>query len=106
MPATVTFPQSPAFDGTISTTSVDANPTLGRKLQCDIAKAFRKDYPSVNTVAVKLISTTEDAPATSDRNVYNHFGFVDFRATGITRSGAQVQFNGSISVDNGNIMAA
>ena len=106
MPATVTFPLSPSFDGTMSTTSVEANPTLGRKLQYAIAKAFRKDNPSVNTVAVKLISTTDGAPATSDRNVYNHYGFVDFKATGVTRSGAPIQFSGAISVDDGNIMAA
>ena len=106
MPAAVNFPLSPTFDGTMSSTSTEGNPELGRKLQCAIAEAFRKDHPSVSTVAIKLISTTDGAPATSDRNVYNHFGFVDFNATGITRSGAKVAFSGSISVDSGDIMAA
>ncbi len=100
-----TAPQSPVFDGTISTTSVKADPALGKKLQCAIAKAFRKEHPSVDTVAIKLISSIEGVPATSERNLYNSFNYVEFRATGVTRSGEQVEFNGAISADSETVLA-
>ena len=106
MPATISFPLSPNFNGRMASTSIEANPQRGRDLQRAIAEAFRKENPSVSTLAIKLISTTEGVPATSDRNIYNHYGFVDFKATGITRSGSQIKFNGSINVDDRSIMTA
>jgi hypothetical protein len=88
---------SPTFDGTFSTTSVEANPELGQFIKASAAKALQKAAPSASNFQVKLSNDLDGVAPTSERSIYNHYGFVSVTATATTCAGNTVTLTGEFN---------
>ena len=95
---------SPNFDGTIGTTSTEPNPELGKVIKQSAAKALLKEVPSVSNLQVKLASDLEGVDPTSERSIYNHYGFVNVVATGTTCAGNKVELEGQYDTNQMKLM--
>jgi len=94
MPAPIAIRTNPTFDGTFSTTSTEANPELGKFIKMTAATALQKAVPNAKNFQVTLTNDLEGIDPTSERSIYNHYGFVSVTATAQTCAGNTVTLNG------------
>lgn len=95
---------SPDFNGTIGTTSTAPNPEVGLVIKTAAVKALRQAAPSVTNIRVKLVSDLEGVDPTSERAIYNHFGFVNVVAQGTTCAGNTIKLNGEYDTNQWKLM--
>ena len=85
---------SPTFDGTFGTTSTEPNPELGQFIKMTAAKALKKAVPSATNFQVKFTNDLDGVDPTSERSIYNHYGYVSVTATAQTCAGNTVTLTG------------
>ena len=78
---TIPFQSNPAFDGTAASTRSEANPDLGYHVKVEVVRAPLKACPSAQDIKVELVSTIPGVDATSERAIYDHYGFIQIQAT-------------------------
>ena len=76
MPTPINIRTSPNFDGTMGTTSTEANPEVGQAIKTQAAQALQNAAPSASNFQIKFESDLEGVDPTSERAIYNHYGFV------------------------------
>lgn len=94
---------NPAFDGTAGSTTADANPELASAIKMAAAAALKAEVPSASNIRIQLSSTAEGVPPTSERALYDHFGFVDVSAKACTRAGS-IAMEGKYNANTGELM--
>ena len=94
---------NPAFDGTAGSTTTDANPALASAIKMAAAAALKTEVPSASNIRIQLSSTAEGVPPTSERALYDHFGFVDVNAMASTRAGS-IAMEGRYNTNSGELM--
>ena len=104
MNAAAVIRTSPNFDGTIGTTSTEPNPELGYMIKTAVAKEFTKAAPSAKNMQVKLLTDLDDVHPTSERSIYNHYGFVQVEASATTCAGNTITLKGNYDTNMGKLM--
>ena len=95
---------SPNFNGTMGTTSTEPNPEVGQVIKMAAAKELLKAAPSASNIQVKLITDLEGVDPTSERAIYNHFGFVEVEATATTCAGNTIKLHGEYDTNQWKLM--
>ena len=95
---------SPNFDGTIGTTSTEPNPELGYMIKTAAAKELLKAAPSAKDIQVQLHTDLDGVHPTSERSIYNHFGFVQVEASATTCAGNTITLKGNFDTNMGKLM--
>ena len=95
---------SPNFDGTIGTTSTEPNPELGYMIKTAVAKELLNAAPSATNIKVELVTDLEGVHPTSERSIYNHFGFVQVEASATTRAGNTITLDANFDTNMGKLM--
>jgi len=94
---------NPSFNGTMGTTSTEANPEVETAIKVAVEKALEAKIAGTIDIQVVLTSTLADVDPTSERAIYNHYGFVAVTATGKTSDGAGISLNGEYYVSSGEL---
>jgi len=94
---------NPNFDGTMGTTSTEANPEVETAIKVAVEKALEAKVAGATDIQVVLTSTLADVDPTSERAIYNHYGFVAVTATGRTSAGEAITLNGEYYVSSGEL---
>ena len=95
---------SPNFDGTIGTTSTEPNPELGFMIKTAVAKELLKSAPSAKDIQIKLLTDLDGVHPTSERSIYNHYGFVQVEASATTCAGNTINLEGNFDTNAGKLM--
>ena len=95
---------SPTFDGTAGSTSSQPNPELGLVIKTAAAKALLKAAPSASNIQVTLKSTLDGVDPTSERAIYDHFGFVEVSAKATTCAGSVIELSGEFDTNAGKLI--
>ena len=103
MPAPIAIRTSPNFDGTMGTTSTEANPELGQAIKSQAVQALQKAAPSASNFQVKLSTDLEGVDPTSERAIYNRYGFVQVTAQATTCAGNTISLSGEFNVNQGEL---
>ena len=102
---TIPFQSNPAFDGTAASTRSEANPDLGYHVKVEVVRALLRACPSAQDIKVELVSTIPGVDATSERAIYDHYGFIQIQATAKTCAGNLIWVDGEYNVHSGKLMA-
>lgn len=102
---TIPFQSNPTFDGTTASTRRDANSDLGYQVKVEVVRALLKACPSAHDIQVELVSTIPGVDATSERAIYDHYGFIQVQATAKTCAGSLIWIDGEYNVHSGKLMA-
>ena len=102
---TIPFQNNPTFNGTAGSTRREANPDLGYQVKVEVVKALLKACPSAHDIKVELVSTIPGVDATSERAIYDHYGFIQVQATAKTCAGSLIWVDGEYNVQTGQLMA-
>ena len=100
----IPFRTNPNFDGTAASTLKEANPDLGYKVKTDVIRALLKACPSAHSIKVELVSTLPGVDATSERAIYDHYGFIQVQATATTCAGNMIWVDGEYNVQSGKLL--
>jgi len=95
---------SPDFDGTIGTTSTEPNPELGFVIKTAVANELLKAAPSAKDIQVKLLTDLDGVHPTSERSIYNHFGFVQIEASATTCAGNTIKLDANFDTNTNKLM--
>ncbi|SVE07344.1 uncharacterized protein METZ01_LOCUS460198 [marine metagenome] len=103
MPTPIAIRTSPNFDGTMGTTSTEPNPELGVAIKSQAVKALLAAAPSASNIQISLSNDLDGVHPTSERSIYNHYGFVAVTATATTCAGNTVTLNGQFNANQGEL---
>jgi len=84
---------NPMIGGTIGTTTTNPDPALETKIKNDAVTLFKAKVPGLTNIRVMLSTLSTEWHPTSERAIYNHYGYVGVEATGINSEGKNVNFD-------------
>ena len=79
--------------------------SINPHVKVEVVRALLKACPSAQDIKVELVSTIPGVDATSERAIYDHYGFIQIQATAKTCAGNLVWVNGEYNVHSGKLMA-
>ena len=85
---------SPEFDETMAKISSEPNPEIALMVKAAAVDALLRQCPNATKLEVELISSLEDVDPTSERSIYNHYGFVRVAVRAKMPEGQMIELNG------------
>ena len=84
---------NPNLDGTIATKTTTPDLFLETKIKNEAVTQFKATVPGLTNIRVMLSTPSTEWHPTSERSIYNHYGYVGVEAAGIDGQGKTVNFD-------------
>jgi len=85
---------SPEFDKAMAKISSEPNPEVALLVMTAAVDALLRQCPKATKLETEFISSLEDVDPTSERSIYNHYGFVRVVVSAETPEGQMIELNG------------